>query len=185
MRMGAVDSGGSAAEFLNQAPQEELARVFREYGEEPRGRALAREVVRRRRKEPFSSSDDLVAALARTLGRVPSPREMARVFQAVRIEVNQELTILSQGLPRIRDALRPGRVLAVISYHSLEDRIVKQSFRRWSVDCVCPPGLPVCACDQKAEGDVLFRKPLRPGEQEIETNPRARSALLRAWRKAA
>ena len=110
---------------------------------------------------------------------------MARIFQALRIAVNQELSVLSQALPRIRDTLTPDGVLAVISYHSLEDRIVKEAFRDWSRDCVCPPGLPVCACDQRALGTPLFRKPRRPSADEIEGNTRARSALLRAWRKAA
>jgi 16S rRNA (cytosine1402-N4)-methyltransferase len=185
MRMGGEEEGESAADFLNREPEAELARVFREYGEEPRARRLARVVVRRRADRPFETSDDLVAALARALGRGPSPRDMARVFQALRIEVNQELLLLSQTLPRIRDALNPHGVLAVISYHSLEDRIVKGSFREWSLDCVCPPGLPVCGCRQKALGAPLFRKPRRPGDEEISRNPRARSALLRAWRKAA
>ena len=128
---------------------------------------------------------DLVAALARTQGRPPTPKDMARLFQALRIEVNQELTVLQKTLPDLRDALLHNGVLAVISYHSLEDRIVKTSFREWSVDCVCPPGLPVCACDRVSLGDTLFRKPKRPSSAEVEVKSRARSALLRAWRKAA
>lgn len=185
MRMGAEGSGESAADLLNRESELELARVFREYGEEPRAKRLAREVVRRRGDRPFKTSDDLVAVLARALGRGPSPRAMARIFQALRIAVNQELSVLSQALPRIRDTLTPDGVLVVISYHSLEDRIVKEAFRDWSRDCVCPPGLPVCACDQRALGTPLFRKPRRPSADEIEGNTRARSALLRAWRKAA
>jgi len=185
MRMGGKRDGETAADFLNRESEAELARVFREYGEEPRAKRLAREVVRRRVDRPLKTSDDLVAALARALGRGPSPRDMARVFQALRIVVNQELPFLRQALPRIRDALTPDGVLAVISYHSLEDRIVKEAFREWSLDCVCPPRLPVCACQQKAQGTPLFRKPRRPTVEEIGRNPRARSALLRAWRKAA
>ena len=185
MRMDGAGKGESAADFLNQEPEEELARVFREYGEEPRARRLAREVVRRRADRPFKTSDDLVGVLGRTLGRGPSPRDMARIFQALRIAVNQELPVLDRTLPMIRDALNPNGVLAVISYHSLEDRIVKGAFREWSLDCVCPPGLPVCGCDQTALGSLLFRKPRRPSSEEIDSNPRARSALLRAWRKAA
>jgi len=185
MRMGVGGSGDSAADVLNRESEAELARVFREYGEEPRAKRLAREVVRRRANRPFKTSDDLVAALARALGRGPSPRAMARIFQALRIVVNQELSVLSQTLPLIRDALTPNGVMAVISYHSLEDRIVKEAFRDWSRDCVCPPGLPVCACHQEPHGAPLFRKPRRPTADEIGRNPRARSALLRAWRKAA
>jgi 16S rRNA (cytosine1402-N4)-methyltransferase len=185
MRMGGEGSGESAADLLNRESELELVRVFREYGEEPRAKRLAREVVRRRVDRPFKTSDDLVAVLARSLGRGPSPRDMARVFQAIRILVNQELPVLGRALPRIRDALNPDGVLAVISYHSLEDRMVKEAFREWSRDCVCPPGLPICLCDERAQGIHLFRKPRRPGVKEVDRNPRARSALLRAWRKAA
>ena len=185
MRMGGEGSGQTAADFLNGESETELARAFREYGEEPRARRLAREVVRRRMDRPFRTSDDLVAALGRALGRGPSPRDMARIFQALRIVVNQELLSLETALPAIRDALAPDGVLAVISYHSLEDRIVKGAFRDWSLSCVCPPGFPVCVCDRKASGAPLFRKPRRPTPEEVGRNPRARSALLRAWRKAA
>jgi 16S rRNA (cytosine1402-N4)-methyltransferase len=185
MRMNGEGEGGTAADLLNEAPETELARVFREYGEEPRAKRVAREVVRRRTDRPFHSSNDLVAVLSRALGRSPSPRVMARAFQALRIAVNQELHVLSQGLPRIREVLNPSGTLAVIAYHSLEDRIVKESFREWSLDCTCPPGLPVCVCQGKAEGQTLFRKPRRPTADEVALNPRARSASLRAWRKAA
>jgi 16S rRNA (cytosine1402-N4)-methyltransferase len=181
--MGGDEGQESAADFLNRAPEEELARVFREYGEEPRSRRVAREVVNRRATRPFRTSDDLVAALSRALGRSPTPRDMARLFQALRIAVNQELSVLRQALPEIRDLLNPGGVLSVISYHSLEDRLVKEAFREWSLDCVCPPDFPVCACDHRAQGEPLFRKPRRPTESEVEKNPRARSALLRAWRR--
>jgi 16S rRNA (cytosine1402-N4)-methyltransferase len=184
MRMDGERGGMTAADLLNQAEEVELARVFREYGEEPRGRRLAREVVRRRRNRPFRTSNDLVAALAAVLQRSPTTKEKARVFQALRIAVNQELSVLSHTLPRLRDLLRPGGVLAVIAYHSLEDRLVKDSFREWSRDCVCPPGLPVCVCRGVALGSPLFRGPRRPGGGEVAQNPRARSALLRAWRKA-
>lgn len=185
MRMGVSEELPTAADLLNGEAEGELARVFREYGEEPRAKGLAREVARRRADRPFHTSDDLVSACARVLGRPPSPREMARVFQALRIAVNQELPVLSQTLPKIRDGLHPGGVLAVISYHSLEDRIVKGAFREWSRDCVCPPGIPVCSCDWEAQGVPLSRKPLRPTEEEVSRNPRARSARFRAWRKAA
>jgi 16S rRNA (cytosine1402-N4)-methyltransferase len=183
MRMGG--EGPSASDVLNTETESELARIFADYGEVPRARALAREIVRRRSQGHLETSDDLVAALARTQGRPPTPKDMARVFQALRIEVNQELAVLQETLPALRDALLPNGVLAVISYHSLEDRIVKTSFREWSVDCVCPPDLPMCACDRVSLGAPLFRKPRRPAPTEVEINSRARSALLRAWRKAA
>lgn len=184
MRMSPGEGRPTAADLLNESEEAELARIFREYAEEPRWRRLAREVVRRREGGAFRTSDDLVAALAGALGRSPSNQEKARVFQALRIAVNQELSALSQALPRIRESLHPGGVLAVIAYHSLEDRIVKGAFREWSRDCVCPPGLPVCTCRGRALGAVLFRRPRRPTDDEVARNPRSRSALLRAWRKA-
>ena len=107
------------------------------------------------------------------------------MFQALRIQVNDEVAALEAALPRLREALLPRGVLVVISYHSLEDRHVKHTFREWSRDCVCPTGLPVCACRGKALGELLTRKVVRPQPAEVERNPRARSARLRAWRKAA
>lgn len=184
MRMSGEGEGESAAELLNHWEEEDLARVFYEYGEEPKARKLAREVVRRRQNQPFATSDDLVAALSGTLGRAPGQKEKARVFQALRIAVNEELLALGDALPRIRDALNPGGVLAVIAYHSLEDRIVKEAFREWSQDCVCPPRFPVCFCRGEAYGAPVFKGPRRPTEAEVERNSRSRSALFRAWRKA-
>ncbi|MFC1661499.1 16S rRNA (cytosine(1402)-N(4))-methyltransferase, partial [Gemmatimonadota bacterium] len=174
-----------AADLLNQEEESELARLFRVYGEEPRARRLARQVARRRRERPLQTSDDLVAALGRALDRTPTPRDKARVFQAVRIALNKELEALADGLPRLRDSLKASGVLVVISYHSLEDRLVKDAVRDWSRECVCPPGLPICSCPGRALGTSLTRKPLRPEREEVHRNPRARSALLRAWRKAA
>ena len=177
--------GRTAADVLNEEDESELARIFREFGEEPRARALAREVVRRRREDPLRTSDDLVAALTRVLHRPAEHHEKARVFQALRIVVNNELGALDAALEGLREALREGAVLVVISYHSLEDRAVKHAFREWSRECVCPPGFPVCTCRGRALGTTLTRKPVRAGEHEVAENPRARSALLRAWRKAA
>jgi 16S rRNA (cytosine1402-N4)-methyltransferase len=183
MRMGAV--GPTAADLLNRESAEELARIFYEYGEEPRSRALARQVVERRRDRPFATSDDLVAVIVRVLPGRTSAQDKARIFQALRIAVNRELDALKAALPAFREALVAGGVIVVIAYHSLEDRIVKHAFREWSRSCVCPPRLPVCACRGRALGETLTRKPVRPGDGEIAANPRARSALLRAWRKAA
>jgi 16S rRNA (cytosine1402-N4)-methyltransferase len=183
MRM--TPEGPTAADVLNEATEEELGAIFREHGEERRWRALAREVVRRRSGTPFQTSDDLVAALTRVLGRSATQQDKARIFQALRIAVNDELEALERALPAIRDALNAGAVLAVIAYHSLEDRMVKNAFREWSRDCVCPPELPVCRCRGRALGETLTRRPLRPGDDEAVRNPRSRSAHLRAWRKAA
>jgi 16S rRNA (cytosine1402-N4)-methyltransferase len=184
MRMGA-DTSIDARTVLAEAPEEELVRIFREYGEEPRARRFAREVVKRRRTAPLATSDDLVAALAGALGRAPSMKEKARIFQALRIAVNQELEALEQGLPAIRDVMNGGAVFVVIAYHSLEDRAVKNAFRDWSRACICPPEVPICVCRGEALGQTLTRKVVRPSEAEVTRNPRARSARLRAWRRAA
>jgi 16S rRNA (cytosine1402-N4)-methyltransferase len=177
--------GVDARDFLADATEERLAEVFRDYGEEPRARRLAREIVKRRATAPLKTSDDLVAALAVALGRAPSARDKARIFQAVRIAVNEELEALESGLPAIREVMNDGAVMVVIAYHSLEDRVVKNAFREWSRACVCPPELPACSCRGRPLGTTLTRRVVRPSKEEIERNPRARSARLRAWRRAA
>lgn len=177
--------GRDATGFLAEANEDELTRVFRDFGDEPRARRLAREIVKRRAKGPIETSDNLVAAIAGALGRSPSMKEKARIFQSVRIAVNEEMDALGAGLPALRDVMRAGGVMTVIAYHSVEDRAVKRAFREWSRTCVCPPELPVCTCRGKALGETLTRKVLRPTTEEVEGNPRARSARLRAWRRAA
>jgi 16S rRNA (cytosine1402-N4)-methyltransferase len=179
MRMGS--EGPSAAAFLNQSDEGELVRVFHEYGDERHARRLAREVVRRRDRRPFALSDDFVNAIRAVLGPRAGPGEFARLFQAVRIAVNDELGGLEHALPAFRDALRPGGSLAVITYHSGEDRLVKHAFREWASACVCPPGQPVCTCRGRPLGRVVPRKPVVPDEQEVAVNPRARSAHLRIF----
>jgi 16S rRNA (cytosine1402-N4)-methyltransferase len=179
MRMG--ETGESAADLLNQAEPEVLETVLREYGDERRARRLAIEIVRRRSRQPFATSDDLVNAIRATLGARAGPPDFARLFQALRIAVNEELTGLTRALPEFRDALKPGGRLSIITYHSGEDRLVKQSFREWSRSCVCPPGLPVCVCRGQALGYLEPRKPIMPEESEVVVNPRARSAKLRTF----
>lgn len=174
-----------AAALLARADEAELGTIFRELGEERRGRQLAREVIKRRATEALTTSDDLVAALTVVLQRPPSAQEKARIFQALRIAVNRELESLERGLLALRDVLVDGGVLVVIAYHSLEDRIVKHTFREWSRSCVCPPQLPICTCRGEPLGQTLTRKPVYPTEVEVARNSRARSARLRAWRKAA
>ncbi len=185
MRMGGTTGGGrTAADILNTASEEELGAVFREYGEERRWRAIAREVVRRRETARFRTADDLVAVFTTVLGPGLDARTKARLFQALRIEVNDEMTALQEALIAIRDLLAPRGRFAVISYHSLEDRMVKHAFREWSRECVCPPELPACRCRGRALGRVLTKRPVRPSEAEVLRNPRARSAHLRVWEKA-
>ena len=184
MRMG-MDAERDAAELLNTAPEADLERVLREYADEPRARRVAREIVRRRSNQAFSTSDDLVGAIRGALGPRSGPGDFARIFQGIRIAVNEELAGLEAALPALRDRLEPGGVLAVIAYHSGEDRLVKHAFREWSTDCICPPRQLQCTCRGEALGELLTRKPTIAGAAELARNPRARSARLRAWRAAA
>jgi 16S rRNA (cytosine1402-N4)-methyltransferase len=179
MRMGTT--GESAADLLNHSSPEILETIFRDYGDERRARRLAAEIVRRRSRHAFATSDDLVNAVRATLGAKAGPPDFARLFQAVRIAVNDELTGLERALPQFRDALKPGGRLSIITYHSGEDRLVKQSYREWARSCICPPGLPVCVCRGHAFGRVEPRKPITPEESELVVNPRARSAKLRTF----
>ncbi|MGH7501186.1 MAG: 16S rRNA (cytosine(1402)-N(4))-methyltransferase RsmH [Longimicrobiales bacterium] len=182
----APDVGGrTAADLLNELSEAELADVFYRYGEERRSRRLAGAVVRRRAERRFETSDDLVAVMHRALGDRVTERDKARIFQSLRVVANDEMGSLERGLPAVRDALGASGVLCIISYHSLESRLTKESFREWSTACTCPPGLPVCVCGGVAQGQELTRRVIVPSADEIAGNPRARSAKLRAWRKAA
>lgn len=179
MRMG--PTGSSAADILNTADERRLETIFREYGDERRARRLASETVRRRARHRFATSDDLVNAIRATLGAKAGPSEFARLFQAVRMAVNDEPAELERALTGFRDALKPGGHLSIITYHSGEDRLVKQSFRDWARSCVCPPELPICICRGRPLGRVEPRKPIVPEPAEVAVNPRARSAKLRIF----
>lgn len=183
MRMASATRGEpSAADLLAELPEEELANIFYRYGEERRSRRLARVVVEMRAVEPLTRSEQLGEAIERALVR-PTHQDRARIFQALRIAVNAEIEGLERALPAIREALAPGGVLVVLAYHSLEDRLVKETLREWSRACVCPPRMPVCTCGGVAAGTAITRKPIMASEEEIERNPRARSVRLRAWRR--
>ena len=184
MRMAAVEAAPTAADLLNDWPESDLADVFYRYGEERRSRRLAAAVVRRRAAEPFRTSDDLNEVLERFYGPRITVQDRARIYQALRIAVNDELSVLERALVALRERLESAGVFVVLSYHSLEDRIVKDAFREWSRDCVCPPELPVCRCRGAALGRTLTRKPVMAGEEEVAENTRSRSARLRAWKKA-
>ena len=173
----------TAAELLNGADEQELKTIFKEYGDEPKGGRLAREVMRRRATRPFVTSDDFVGAIRAVLGPRSGPSDFARLFQALRIAVNGELDALATALPALRDRLAPAGVIAVIAYHSGEDRIVKHAFREWSLACICPPKQIMCTCRGRPLGELLTRKAVNATPDEIARNPRARSAHLRAWRK--
>jgi 16S rRNA (cytosine1402-N4)-methyltransferase len=185
MRMDRGEGAGlSAAELLNSLDEQSLASIFREYGDERRAHRLAREVVRRRGNRPFVVSDDFVGAIRGALGPRTGPPDFARLFQSLRIAVNDEISALERALPALRDHLMPAGMLSVIAYHSGEDRLVKHAFRDWSSECVCPPKQPVCTCRGRALGVLVGRKATTPGAEELARNPRARSARLRAFRLA-
>jgi 16S rRNA (cytosine1402-N4)-methyltransferase len=172
----------SARELVNEADERELERIFRRYGEERFARQIARAIGRRRRKQPFERTGELVDTIK---SAIPAPARFGdghparRVFQALRIAVNDELEALETALPAALEMLRPGGRLAVISFHSLEDRIVKHTLRQWARGCTCPPDFPVCVCGHEPELRVLTPKPVRPSAREAALNPRAASARLR------
>jgi len=167
----------SAADLVNDLPVRDLAEILRRFGEEPRAWQVAQAVVAAR---PLLSTTQLAEIVAQASGRTRSGIHPAtRTFQALRIAVNDELAALHDGLEQALTLLAPGGRLAVISFHSLEDRQVKEFIRRESRDCVCPPEQPLCTCGHHATLRMLTRKPLRPDEAEIRRNPRARSARLR------
>jgi 16S rRNA (cytosine1402-N4)-methyltransferase len=173
----------SAADVLATAGERELETIFRRYGEERYARQIARGIVRRREEAPIVRTGQLVDVVRAS---IPAPARFGeghpakRVFQALRIEVNHELESLEVGLPAAFEMLRPGGRLAVISFHSLEDRIVKRFLRDRVRGCTCPPEFPVCVCGREPEARLLTRKPIRPSAREIDLNARATSARLRA-----
>ncbi|HUF88718.1 MAG TPA: 16S rRNA (cytosine(1402)-N(4))-methyltransferase RsmH [Gemmatimonadota bacterium] len=179
MRMG--PRGEPARDLLARADIEDLTDIIRRYGEERHARRIALAIARERDRHPIETTGRLREIVERTVPRSEHAlKSVARVFQALRIAVNDELEALSTGLPQIVERLVEGARLVVISYHSLEDRIVKRYFRELAADCVCPPDFPVCRCDKRSEAVVLTPRPVRPGPEEAERNPRARSARLRA-----
>ena len=175
----------TAAELLNTLDETELSQIFRDYGDEPRASRLAREIVRRRDRRPMHVSDDLVDAIRGAFGARMGPGDFARLFQAVRIAVNDELRTLERALPLLRDKLKPHGKLAFISYHSGEDRLVKHTMREWSKSCICPPRQLQCTCRGKALGELITKRALIASGHETALNPRSRSARLRAWQSAA
>ncbi|HXF48136.1 MAG TPA: 16S rRNA (cytosine(1402)-N(4))-methyltransferase RsmH [Verrucomicrobiae bacterium] len=173
----------TAEKILNEYPEEKLSEIFHGFGEEPKARALARFLVRTRQKERITTTGQLRKLLF-AFWRKPDPRRfLARIFQALRIAVNDELQNIQRGLSVSLPLLEPGGRLVAISYHSLEDRLVKDFFRRESSDCICPPGLPVCQCGHRASLRILTSKPVVPSQKEKKENPRSASAKLRAAEK--
>ncbi len=179
-------SGPTAADILAGYAVEDLARVFRDYGEERYARRIARRITEIRDEKPLTSTVQLAELVRDCVPRGRGPVRIhpaTRVFQALRIEVNSELDHVARGLEEAIDCLRPGGRLAVISFHSLEDRLVKHFFRDQSQGCVCPPRLPRCVCEHRPRVEVLNRRGIRAGTAEVAANPRSRSAVLRAVRR--
>jgi 16S rRNA (cytosine1402-N4)-methyltransferase len=172
----------SASEIVNTWSERDLVTIFRRFGEERYARQIARGLVRRRREQPFERTGELVDTIKAS---IPAPARFGdghpakRVFQALRIAVNDELESVESALPAALEMLRPGGRLAVISFHSLEDRIVKRFLRERERGCTCPPDFPVCVCGHEPELRALQRRPIRPGQTEIAANPRSASARLR------
>lgn len=185
MRMNPAE-GVAAATLLAEADAAELKRIFRDYGEERWAGRIAREIVSSRDRQPITTTLQLADLVCRVVpgGRAPQRIHPAtRIFQALRIHVNGELDSLRAGLDAAWRRLNAGGRMVVISFHSLEDRIVKQAFRALATGCICPPRLAVCACDHKPAVRIITRRSVRAGEVETTLNPRARSAVLRAMEK--
>jgi 16S rRNA (cytosine1402-N4)-methyltransferase len=176
----------SARELVNEGDERDLADIFKRYGEERYARPIARAIARRRKEQPFERTGDLVEVIKAS---IPAPARFGeghpakRVFQALRIEVNDELGALERALPAALEMLRPGGRLAVISFHSLEDRIVKQFLRKQEQGCTCPPDFPICVCGSEPTMRATPRRAVRPTAAEVARNPRAQSARLRVGTK--
>lgn len=179
-------SGKTAADIVNTEPISTLVSIFTEYGEERYAKAIARRIARQRDTAPIKTSKALADLV---VDAVPGKRSAerihpaTRVFMALRIVVNRELNALSAFLDQALDLLAPGGRICILSFHSLEDRMVKHRFRQWTGNCTCPPGLPVCGCGARAQVDLLTRRVIRPSAEEVAANPMARSTRLRAVAK--
>ena len=169
----------TAEEIVNTYDERELGQLIRRYGEEPRGMSIARAIIKER---PVATTGQLASIVGAVLGRRPGQRvnPATKTFQALRIAVNDELSNVERGLDAAVGLLAPGGRLVVISYHSLEDRIVKLFFKREAATCVCLPGLPVCVCGQTPRLKIINRRVIKPSDEEVHSNPRSRSAKLRA-----
>lgn len=186
MRMDPGNHTQTAAEIVNTYTEADLTRVFRRYGEEKWSARIAKFIVETRKTQPIETTFQLVDVIKRAIpagARREGGHPAKRSFQALRIEVNHEMEVLERGLEAAIRWLNPGGRVAVIAYHSLEDRIVKDLFRTLANPCTCPPDLPVCMCGKQPVVKVITRKPIKPSQQEIEKNPRAHSAVLRVAQK--
>ena len=185
MRMDREESR-TAWDIVNTYSEQELFRVIRDYGEDRFAKNIAKHIVKQREEKPVETTGELVKIIQ---GAIPMKVQKTgghpakRTFQAIRIELNRELTVIDEVIDTMIDVLKPGRRLCIITFHSLEDRIVKSRFRTAENPCICPREFPVCVCGRKSKGHVVTRKPILPSETEMEENPRARSAKLRVFEK--
>ncbi|HPC35723.1 MAG TPA: 16S rRNA (cytosine(1402)-N(4))-methyltransferase RsmH [Candidatus Marinimicrobia bacterium] len=177
------DTAQNAMEFINTASQKELASVFKEYGEERFSQKIARRIITERAKDPIKTTGQLAAIIREEVPGQFQVKTLSRIFQAIRIHINRELDALRQGLSDAISLLAPSGRIVVISYHSIEDRIVKQFFQNEARDCICPPEFPICQCNHHAQLKILTNRPIVPNKSEIQRNSRARSARLRAAEK--
>lgn len=176
----------SARDIVNEYPEEELCRIIKEYGEERFARNIARNICRKRQDKPVETTFELVDIIRSSMSakaRNGKSHPAKRTFQAIRIECNQELEVLRQVLDDMVDLLKDGGRISIITFHSLEDRMVKTSFRKYENPCTCPPNFPVCVCGNKPKGKVITRKPILPSEEECQENTRSKSAKLRVFER--
>lgn len=176
----------TAADIINEEDERELTRIFREYGEEKFAASIARRIVARRIQKPIETTGELVGIIEDSIpkkAKMKGGHPAKRTFQALRIALNNELDEISRAVESLADCLNPGGRFAVITFHSLEDRIVKDGFRTLENPCICPPDFPVCVCGRKSKGRVVTRKPILPDEEEMRINPRAKSAKLRVFER--
>ena len=176
----------TAKDIVNEYPESELFRIIKEYGEERFARSIARNICRQRKEKPIETTLELVDLIRTSMpakARNGKSHPAKRTFQAIRIECNRELDVLRQALDDMVDLLCDGGRLSIITFHSLEDRMVKTSFKKQENPCTCPPDFPVCVCGKKPKGKVVTRKPILPSEEELERNTRSKSAKLRVFEK--
>lgn len=182
------DQANNASLVVNTYSKEQLIRVIREYGEERWAKRIAEFIVERRKKQPIETTFELVDVIKAAIpagARKEGPHPAKRTFQAIRIEVNEELDKLPRAIEDAVDILKPGGRICMITFHSLEDRIVKHTYRNLASDCICPPGTPVCICDKIQKLKIITRQAVKPSDEELELNPRARSAKLRVAERVA
>lgn len=176
----------TAADIVNTYSEAELYRMIRDYGEDKFAKNIAKHIVRVRQEKPFETTGELIEAIKAAIPmkvRAVGGHPAKKTFQAIRIELNHELDVLERSIDTMIDLLKPGGRLSIITFHSLEDRIVKVRFRENENPCICPPGFPVCVCGKASKGKVITRKPIVPSEEEIEENKRAKSSKLRVFER--